>query len=157
VAVLCAVETVNPAMPSTPDAAALCKLAERGQIAGAVPDGPLAFDNAVSAEAALIKGIISPVAAMPASCWCPMSNAFCPVVPRQHRRLAAQLCPAPSHRRGTGRADERRPPMLDVALMVGFRTQACFSAVFKKLTGEPPQRWRQARLVARAGEAAASR
>ena len=62
VAVLCAVETVNPAMPSTLDAAALCKMAERGQITGAVLDGPLAFDNAVSAEAALIKGIISPVA-----------------------------------------------------------------------------------------------
>lgn len=62
VAVLCAVETVNPAMPSTLDAAALCKMAERGQITGALVDGPLAFDNAVSAQAALIKGIISPVA-----------------------------------------------------------------------------------------------
>jgi phosphotransacetylase/acyl dehydratase len=62
VAVLCAVETVNPAMPSTLDAAALCKMAERGQITGAELDGPLAFDNAVSAEAALIKGIVSPVA-----------------------------------------------------------------------------------------------
>ncbi len=61
-AVLCAVETVSPAMPSTLDAAALCKMAERGQITGAMVDGPLAFDNAVSAEAALIKGIISPVA-----------------------------------------------------------------------------------------------
>ena len=62
VAVLCAVETVNPAMPATLDAAALCKMAERGQITGALVDGPLAFDNAVSAQAALIKGIISPVA-----------------------------------------------------------------------------------------------
>lgn len=62
VAVLCALETVNPAMPSTLDAAALCKMAERGQITGGVLDGPLAFDNAVSAEAALIKGIVSPVA-----------------------------------------------------------------------------------------------
>jgi phosphotransacetylase/acyl dehydratase len=62
VAVLCAVETVNPAMPSTLDAAALCKMAERGQITGGVLDGPLAFDNAVSAEAALVKGIVSPVA-----------------------------------------------------------------------------------------------
>ncbi|MDQ2823083.1 MAG: bifunctional enoyl-CoA hydratase/phosphate acetyltransferase [Pseudomonadota bacterium] len=62
VAVLCAVETVNPAMPSTLDAAALCKMAERGQVTGALVDGPLAFDNAVSAQAALIKGIISPVA-----------------------------------------------------------------------------------------------
>jgi len=62
VAILAAVETVNPAMPATLDAAALCKMAERGQIAGAVLDGPLAFDNAVSAAAARVKGITSPVA-----------------------------------------------------------------------------------------------
>ncbi|PZP98420.1 MAG: enoyl-CoA hydratase [Variovorax paradoxus] len=62
VAILAAVETVNPAMPATLDAAALCKMAERGQIAGAVLDGPLAFDNAVSAAAARTKGIDSPVA-----------------------------------------------------------------------------------------------
>lgn len=62
VALLAAVETVNPAMPATLDAAALCKMAERGQIAGAVLDGPLAFDNAVSAAAARVKGITSPVA-----------------------------------------------------------------------------------------------
>ncbi|MCU9957148.1 bifunctional enoyl-CoA hydratase/phosphate acetyltransferase [Burkholderia sp. BKH01] len=62
VAVLCAVETVNPAMRSTLDAAALAKMAERGQIAGAIVDGPLAFDNAVSLRAALDKGIDSPVA-----------------------------------------------------------------------------------------------
>jgi phosphotransacetylase len=49
-------------MPSTLDAAALCKMAERGQITGGVLDGPLAFDNAVSAEAALVKGIVSQVA-----------------------------------------------------------------------------------------------
>ena len=62
VAVLAAVETVNPQMPATLDAAALCKMADRGQIAGAVLDGPLAFDNAVSAAAARIKGIASEVA-----------------------------------------------------------------------------------------------
>jgi len=62
VAILAAVETVNPRMPATLDAAALCKMADRGQIAGGVLDGPLAFDNAVSAEAARIKGIVSPVA-----------------------------------------------------------------------------------------------
>lgn len=62
VAILAAVETVNPAMPATLDAAALCKMADRGQITGAVVDGPLAFDNAVSAAAARIKGIDSPVA-----------------------------------------------------------------------------------------------
>ncbi|WP_345251866.1 bifunctional enoyl-CoA hydratase/phosphate acetyltransferase [Pigmentiphaga soli] len=62
VAILAAVETVSPSMPATLDAAALCKMADRGQIAGAVLDGPLAFDNAVSAAAARIKGIESPVA-----------------------------------------------------------------------------------------------
>jgi phosphate acetyltransferase/phosphate butyryltransferase len=62
VAVLAAVETVNPGMPATLDAAALCKMADRGQIAHAVVDGPLAFDNAVSAAAARTKGIESEVA-----------------------------------------------------------------------------------------------
>ena len=62
VAILAAVETVNLNMPATLDAAALCKMADRGQIAGAVLDGPLAFDNAVSAAAARTKGIVSKVA-----------------------------------------------------------------------------------------------
>jgi phosphate acetyltransferase/phosphate butyryltransferase len=62
VAILAAVETVNPAMPATLDAAALCKMADRGQIAGGVLDGPLAFDNAVSIAAARVKGIRSEVA-----------------------------------------------------------------------------------------------
>ena len=62
VAILAAVETVNPAMPATLDAAALCKMADRGQITGGVLDGPLAFDNAVSIAAARTKGIASPVA-----------------------------------------------------------------------------------------------
>jgi phosphate acetyltransferase len=57
-----AMETVNPAVPSTIEAAALCKMAERGQITGAVLDGPLALDNAISVEAASIKRIVSPVA-----------------------------------------------------------------------------------------------
>jgi phosphate acetyltransferase len=62
VAVLSATETVNPKVPSTLDAAVLCKMADRGQITGAVLDGPLAMDNAIDAEAARIKGITSPVA-----------------------------------------------------------------------------------------------
>jgi phosphate acetyltransferase len=62
VAILSAVETVNPKIPSTIDAAALCKMADRGQIVGALLDGPLAFDNAVSLAAAEIKGIRSAVA-----------------------------------------------------------------------------------------------
>ncbi|HZX84276.1 MAG TPA: phosphate acetyltransferase, partial [Reyranella sp.] len=62
VAILSAMETVNPRVPSTVEAAALCKMADRGQITGAVLDGPLALDNAISAEAAAIKHITSPVA-----------------------------------------------------------------------------------------------
>jgi phosphate acetyltransferase len=62
VAILSAVETVNPRMPTTLDAAALCKMADRGQITGGVLDGPLAFDNAISTVAAAAKGIVSEVA-----------------------------------------------------------------------------------------------
>jgi phosphate acetyltransferase len=62
IAILSAVETVYPKIASTLEAAALCKMADRGQIKGAILDGPLAFDNAISAEAAEIKGIKSQVA-----------------------------------------------------------------------------------------------
>ena len=62
VAVLSAMESVNPDVPSTLEAAALCKMADRGQITGAQLDGPLALDNAISTEAAAIKKISSPVA-----------------------------------------------------------------------------------------------
>ncbi len=62
VAILSAMETVNPAVPSTVEAAALCKMADRHQITGAILDGPLALDNAINLEAAQIKKIDSPVA-----------------------------------------------------------------------------------------------
>jgi phosphate acetyltransferase len=62
VALLSAVETVTTKIPSTIESAALCKMADRGQITGGVLDGPLAFDNAIDPEAARIKGIVSPVA-----------------------------------------------------------------------------------------------
>jgi phosphate acetyltransferase len=65
VAILAAVETINSKMQATLDAAALCKMAERGQIKGGLLDGPLAFDNAISKEAARIKGIASAVAGDP--------------------------------------------------------------------------------------------
>ena len=65
VAILAAVETVTSKMPATIDAAALCKMAERGQITGAMLDGPLAFDNAISKQAANTKGIHSEVAGDP--------------------------------------------------------------------------------------------
>ena len=62
VAILSAMETVNPRVPSTLEAAALCKMADRGQITGGILDGPLALDNSISADAAAIKHIVSPVA-----------------------------------------------------------------------------------------------
>jgi phosphate acetyltransferase len=62
VAIMSAMETVNPAVPSTIEAAALCKMAERGQITGGILDGPLALDNAINEDAAAIKHIVSPVA-----------------------------------------------------------------------------------------------
>jgi phosphate acetyltransferase len=65
VAILAALETVTSKMPATIDAAALCKMAERGQITGGILDGPLAFDNAISTQAAQIKGIRSSVAGDP--------------------------------------------------------------------------------------------
>src|SRR6516225_3120576 len=65
VAILAAVETVTSKMPATIDAAALCKMAERGQIKSGLLDGPLAFDNAISKEAARIKGIKSDIAGDP--------------------------------------------------------------------------------------------
>lgn len=61
VALLSAVETVNPGIASSVDAAALREMAQRGEITGGIVDGPLAFDNAISAQAARIKGIVSPV------------------------------------------------------------------------------------------------
>jgi phosphotransacetylase len=65
VAILAAVETVTSKMPATIDAAALCKMAERGQITGGILEGPLAFDNAINARAARTKGIRSEVAGDP--------------------------------------------------------------------------------------------
>ena len=65
VAILSAIETVTPKIHSTVEAAALCKMADRGQITGAILDGPLAFDNAISRKAAEVKGIISEVAGDP--------------------------------------------------------------------------------------------
>jgi len=64
VAILSAVETINCKMVSTLDAAALCKMSDRGQITGAILDGPLAFDTAVSSDAAQVKGLNSPVAGL---------------------------------------------------------------------------------------------
>ena len=62
VAILSAVETINPRIPSTIEAATLCKMADRGQITGGILDGPLAFDNAINQEAARTKKIVSEVA-----------------------------------------------------------------------------------------------
>jgi phosphate acetyltransferase len=64
VAILSAIETINPKIPSTVEAATLCKMADRGQIKGGILDGPLAFDNAINLEAAKTKGIVSEVAGL---------------------------------------------------------------------------------------------
>ena len=78
VAILSAVETVTSKIPSTIEAAALCKMADRGQITGAVLDGPLAFDNAIDVDAARIKGIKSEVAGRARTWSCPTwSSATC--------------------------------------------------------------------------------
>jgi phosphate acetyltransferase len=76
VALLSALETVTAKVPSTIEAAALCKMADRGQITGALLDGPLALDNAISAQAAAIKQINSPVAgrAKRMCSWCQTSR-----------------------------------------------------------------------------------
>jgi phosphotransacetylase len=84
IAILSAVETVTPKIPSTLDAASLCKMAERGQITGGVLDGPLAFDNAVSPEAAAAKGIASAVAGQADVLLCPDLESA--------NMLAKQLC-----------------------------------------------------------------
>jgi len=65
IAIIAPVETVNPLLASTVDAALLCKMADRGQITGAILDGPLGFDNAISVESAKTKNIVSPVAGDP--------------------------------------------------------------------------------------------
>jgi phosphotransacetylase len=75
VALLSAVETVNPKIKSTLDAAALCKMADRGQITGGILDGPLAFDTAVSVKAAKIKGWFRRSPGRPTSWWCPTWRA----------------------------------------------------------------------------------
>ena len=75
VAILAAVETINSKLRSTLDAAALCKMAERGQITGGRLDGPLAFDNAISPQAAIEKGLTSPVAGQADILVCPDMEA----------------------------------------------------------------------------------
>ncbi|KAI5935450.1 Solute carrier family 22 member 17 [Manis javanica] len=70
VAVLSAVETVNPAIPGTIDAAALCKMADRGQISGPILDGPLAYDNATHCARRITRGL-SPMWPATPTCWCP--------------------------------------------------------------------------------------
>ena len=111
VAILSAVETVTSKIPSTIEAAALCKMAERGQITGGVLDGPLAFDNAIDPEAARIKGIKSPVA----------GRAQILVVPdlEAGNMLAKNLIVPGQGRRGRHRARRARADHPDLAR--GFR------------------------------------
>ena len=107
VAILSAVETVNPDIRSTLDAAALCKMADRDQITGGILDGPLAFDNAISEYAARTKSIRSPVAGARTSCWFRHRG-------RQHAGEAAAIFRGCRQRRdrargaGAGRLDQPR-------------------------------------------------
>ena len=95
VAILSAMETVNPKVPSTVEAAALCKMVDRGQIIGAILDGPLALDNAINEDAAAIKHIVSPVAGRANVLWSPISKrATC--WPRACLFLPAPMLPASS-------------------------------------------------------------
>jgi phosphate acetyltransferase len=94
VAILSAVETVTPSIPSTVDAAALCKMADRGQITGGDLDGPLAFDNAISSEAAPRPSPVRPKSSLfstsrPATCW-----------PRTSRSSRTPMRPASCSARG---------------------------------------------------------
>ncbi len=114
VAVLAAVETVNDKMPATLEAAALTVMAARGQIRGAKVDGPLAFDNAISMEAARTKGIVSPSPAMPTSCWSGSRS-------REHARQTAPLfrqcrCRRPGARRP--RADHSHQPLRQLRVRI---------------------------------------
>ena len=93
VAILSAVETVNPEIESTLDAAALCKMADRGQITGGILDGPLAFDNAISLQAAQTKKIRSPVAGQADILLVPDIEAG-NMLAKQLEYLAAQRGPA---------------------------------------------------------------
>jgi phosphotransacetylase len=104
-----AVETVNPQMPATLDAAALCKMADRGQIAGAVLDGPLAFDNAGLGRRGAHKGIQSDVAGAPTSWSCPTSRAAT-CWPSSSSTSAAPPAPASCSAPRADRADEPRRP-----------------------------------------------
>ena len=104
VAILSAMETVNPKVPSTLEAAALCKMADRGQITGGIVDGPLALDNAIDLGAAKIKKIESPVAgrrtfsssptSRPATCW-QRASPFSPM-PTPPESCSVRGCPSSS-------------------------------------------------------------
>ncbi|MDT8902329.1 phosphate butyryltransferase [Anaeroselena agilis] len=122
VAVLAAVETVEDGMPATLEAAALAKMAERGQIKGAIVDGPLALDNAISEEAARHKGIVSPVAGRADVLVVPDIEAGNmlgkSMVYFARARIAGLLMGAAKPVVVTSRADSAESKMLSIALGV---------------------------------------
>ena len=135
VAILSAVESVNPAIPSTLDAAALCKMADRGQITGAIVDGPLAFDNAISSDAARIKKITSKVAGDPDLLMVPNLEAG-NILFKQLQYLAGALAAgvvvgAKVPIVLTSRADDVRARVASTALAQIF-------AHWRGVPGEPP-------------------
>lgn len=121
-AILAAVETVNPKMQATLDAAALCKMVERGQLTDAVVDGPLAFDNAISKDAALAKGIKSDVAGDPDILLAPNLES-CNIMSKQltflgNARAAGIILGAKVPVILTSRADSETTRLMSCALAV---------------------------------------
>ncbi len=121
VAILAAVETVNSRMPATLDAAALCKMAERGQIKGGLLDGPLAFDNAISRDAAKIKGIVSEVAGDPDILLAPDLEAGNMIAKQLSFLANADSAGSGARRQGAGDPDQpgRQSPLADRQLRCG--------------------------------------
>ena len=164
VAILSAVETVNPKIPSTLDAAALCKMADRGQITGGVLDGPLAFDNAISVEAARTKRIVldgrrprrHPARARPRS---RQHDGEAAAVSRRRRfgrhRAAARACRSCSRRAPTTCArGSPRPPCSSSSRTTGARGSAApqpelsvfaASAAAARASPSSSRRWRARR------------
>lgn len=122
VAILAAVEMVNSKMQATLDAAALCKMAERGQITGGILDGPLAFDNAISKEAADAKGLVSAVAGDPDILF-PPNLESCNIMSKEltflaNARAAGIILGARVPVILTSRADSEQTKLMSCALAV---------------------------------------
>ena len=148
VAILSAVETVTTSIPSTIEAGALCKMADRGQITGGELDGPLAFDNAISPEAARIKGIKSPVAGQAQILVVPdleAGNMLAKNLTFLRTPMRRALCSA----RGSPSSSPRAQTMLGRAWRLA--QWPSFSAIVRRSSRSGPQAVTQTILVVNAG------